>query len=259
MAISTIYALQKVINISTSSSTNGGNLVNYPMNHSEFVLLSETRNIIQFMLRDLDRKNIVLAPGAVPYLQIFGDSGFILYEQPLTLGSAAQALYYATIDRSSISDWTNSSYKYAVYVLDSYGFRTAMYTDRGGSATGICEVRMGPVPPPRQPTVISPSDFILRDGVSYSGAYPGAATVGNQSGQGTASFYLTGFVGTIQIEGSLDMNISTDDSQWFNVNTQTISTPQSGTIGQPFVGNFTYIRFVVNAVSGSVDKTIYTV
>ena len=263
MAIFSIYTIPTIINLTTDSNSDGSNvaLMNFSANNTDIQIFSNVRNQIQAIIRDIDRKVATVDPTASVIMMIYDpDTGYVLFQQPMTCSSAAQGLWAVAIDRTSLPDWSKADYQFSIFVENATGTRFPLFTERStGKSHGIIRVMDGPIPPPRQPMIVPSCDFILRDGASYSGAYAGAATVNNQSGQATFSAYLTNFSGTIRVQGSLDMNISTDDSQWFDVNTQTISLPQTGTIGQPFTGNFTYVRFVVNAASGSVDQIIYTV
>ncbi len=69
-------------------------------------------------------------------------------------------------------------------------------------------------------------------------------------------FQLSGFVGRITIQGTLDADPQTD-SQWFDVYSYGDgSTPQTGDFSQTLKGNFTWLRA---QVTGFVGGTITSV
>ncbi len=63
-------------------------------------------------------------------------------------------------------------------------------------------------------------------------------------------FQLTGFVGVITIQGTLDADPQTD-SQWFDVYEYGDgSTAETGDFSQAIIGNFTWLRAHVTAFTG---------
>lgn len=71
----------------------------------------------------------------------------------------------------------------------------------------------------------------------------------------TLAFYLTNFVGLIQVEASLDDN-PTQDSQWFRVyEFNSIASPTTNNFSTNITGNFTWMRARVEMFTqGSITK-----
>lgn len=90
-----------------------------------------------------------------------------------------------------------------------------------------------------------------------SGAYVGAANVGNLSGLQGIVAHMTGFKGYISVQGSLENQPSQNDSDWFEANitntmagtisngTVTFATPTDGPVYMSVEGNYMWVRFKV--------------
>jgi hypothetical protein len=92
----------------------------------------------------------------------------------------------------------------------------------------------------------------------YTNKYKGDGYYGYTDGLHTASYKLTGFVGTIGFQATL----ATDpkDSDWFDV-TESFGdtvTPVTDSVFVNFSGNFVWVRAVVtNFTAGTINRVIY--
>jgi hypothetical protein len=60
----------------------------------------------------------------------------------------------------------------------------------------------------------------------------------------------------VTVQASLELTAPTDDSQWFNVTSQTFSN-QTGSTYIPFQGELMWVRFQLSIVGGALNTITY--
>lgn len=246
MSVVHSYDLPQVVQLGTGL---GSRNMNYPVNRADIYLAKYVRNDVDFFLKDIDRRPVVTTE--TPILRIAGRrDGILMLTIPLALEDGVKARYRAVIDGAALADWPIDTYTYAVTMRALDGSERLVYTDRGRTEIGFVEVRQGPIPPQATAIEIPGTDLIMRDGFLYTGAYPGAARVGNLSGIMTAAVYGNHFTGEVTVQGSLDDMPSLDDLDWFDVATFSASD-LTGVDAFTFEGNLTWVRFKIRDLSAA--------
>lgn len=246
MSVVHIYSLPQVIRLSTGT---GARYMNYPMNSTDIRLVKNVRNEVELFLKDIDRKPVVMTEPLV--LRIIDyKSRSILLTAPMDLVDSAKARYRATFEPQAIGELNIGYYSYTVSSVDDDGVERALFTDRDRGETGTLRISQGPIPDPTDPIEITPDDLLNRDEFLYSGAYPGAAQVGNTSGVHTIAVYGNHFSGSITVQGSLDAQPTSDDTQWFDVATYDFADLNC-VVGHTFIGNLMWVRFKISDQSSA--------
>jgi hypothetical protein len=85
-------------------------------------------------------------------------------------------------------------------------------------------------------------------------AIPAANYYGGQGSAQTATIQVTGFVGNIIIQGTL--NDWTQQALWFDIESYgNVSTPTTGTTALNMIGNFVWLRaFVKDFTAGTINS-----
>lgn len=109
--------------------------------------------------------------------------------------------------------------------------------------------------------------MIILSATSYDGStstvtgekFKGDGYYGSNDGLHTVAYYLTGFIGTIKIQGTLASDPGSND--WFDI-TGTDHGDGSSVLSENtfknFTGNFVWIRVIVdNFAAGTVNKILY--
>jgi hypothetical protein len=92
----------------------------------------------------------------------------------------------------------------------------------------------------------------------YSDAVPAANYYGGNGSIQTLFYNLTGFVGTITIEASL--NDLADQAQWFDISERGNGiTPDNGLTAETVTGNFTWLRARVEGFDGGTITSVTAV
>jgi hypothetical protein len=244
MSVVHYYDLPQVVHLSTGM---GANTMNYPVSRSDIYFAKNVTNDIDFLLKDIDRKPVVLTETLV--LRVADrEAGKVLLTVPLTLTDPVKARYQATVPPIAIEDFALGFYSYSVTRRDASGAERLLFSDRGRTETGYVEVREGPLPPETTAFTITPEDLYPLDADLLSGAYPGAAVVGNIEGVMSFAIYGNHFTGTVVVEASLDAEVPTDEAGWFPM-AATSYTDLTGVSGFSLEANVTWVRFKVT------DKT----
>lgn len=289
-----IYSFPKVVTLTLGGNT-GGSLMNYPINNTDFTLVKGVTNEILFFVKNVDRQPItanslsnmgivdlrmvvtdqhnhqlLLGDQSAPIPEVFDSSVLV----PYTLADASKGIWVFTASSRDIADWPLGSLRYSVVGDRAQGDQVMLYTNRSYGPYGSLEVIEGPYPMPPEAIVVTPDMMVNTNVVGAatimtSGSFPGAATVGNISGQHSVVATLSEFTGGIMVEATLENQPSQNPSDWFLANIVsstngvvdagivTFSSPTNGATYMSVLGNYTYVRFTVKPLDGSLTNITY--
>jgi hypothetical protein len=253
MSIIHVYAMPQIVTMMLDEV--GAPSMNYPVNSTDIRFYQGVRNVVDLYVKDIDRKPVTLS-GQVPVMHILTrDRSKLLLTRSLTVVDTAKGRYRLTVEPDAMHDWPLGGLTYVAGVTDGTS-ETLLYTDREKATTGVLYLLDGPLPQPIEAITIPASDFVLREPYTYSGAYPGAAQVGNLSGLHTIAVYGVAFTGRVLAQGSLDAQPSSDDSAWATIAAYDLDLA-SGVTPFGFEGNYQWIRFAVETLDGTFEKIVY--
>jgi hypothetical protein len=96
-------------------------------------------------------------------------------------------------------------------------------------------------------------------GFSYGEKRKGAGYHKNNDGVHTAIFQFNNFVGTVKIQGTLELY--PNDSDWVDIDGTTITVEDSSALtlneSRTFTGKFVYIRAAYNVQNGTITEIRY--
>lgn len=254
MTVVHIYSLPQVVELTTAY---GAPNMNYPVNRTNISIFRKLRNDVDFHLKDIDRKPVVVPTGTVPTIHIINEKfNDVLISRPLTAVNAAKGYWRLSLSSTETEEWTAGYLTYMVTLVPGNGEQQMLYTDRGRTPKGVIEVIEGPIPDPIPSYRIDWDQLLLRNGFYYSSAFPGSASVQNLTGLQSIGVYATSFTGTVTVQGSLEMSPTQDDSQWFDIHAEDITALTSVRFFE-VTGNYLWIRFQISVTSGQVDHILF--
>jgi hypothetical protein len=156
-----------------------------------------------------------------------------------------------TITEEDLNNFDAARYHYGIRMVNSSGVQYPIYVDDNYSAAGVVEVHGDAYPGPV--TAVQPTIGAYNSGIAYTSVTevtPGA------NGNNTAAYYLTGFSGTVTVQGYLDNTGSISETDYINIASNTYIN-QSSVAYTNFTGLFLGIRFKIDLTSGTVDKILY--
>jgi hypothetical protein len=253
MSVIHIYRIPQVVEL--TAPTTGTTLMNYPVNHTDFTLARYVDNEIQFWVKNYDRKAVSLTGSTLTMHISDPKTSRVLLSRDLSVIDATKGLVELFVSGDEAANFPQLSLRYSIVMLRADGVEVMLYTDRDRRGLGNVDVVNGPLPPPIEAIPIAPEDFLQRNSAYYSGAFPGAAAVLNLSGQHSVLLNLTSYTGKFTVQGTLELQPSSTDSDWFNVTSETFVNATEK-VHVPFEGNLLWVRFVFTTITG-VDVLLY--
>jgi hypothetical protein len=249
-----LYEIPTVVQLTVADT--GAPNMNYPVNRTDIKIFRNVRNTVEVYAKDFDRKAVDLTGKTITARVLDRRAQKTLLTRTVTVIDATKGAYKFLIDPVDCAEWRTGMLEYTVTVTDSQNHDTFLFHDRDRSPFGVLEMLDGPLMQATDPITVNHSSFLMRDGRLFSGAVAGAANVGNTSGVHTAAFYMNMFTGSVSIQASLDMQPTSDDSGWFNVDSRDMFE-NSSVEGFNFTGNYLWVRFVADPILGTFSKVVY--
>jgi hypothetical protein len=254
MSVVHIYRIPQVIELTTAT---GAELMNYPVNRTDFRISKYVDNEIEFWVKNIDRRAVALT-GSILTMHITDiKNNKILLTRELTVVDAAKGLVRLFVSGDEAAAMPLGFMHYSIVMLRPDDVTVMLYTDRERKGLGNIEVISGPIPAPLEPTYLSLADFITLVGKQYSSPLPGAAMVNNLSGQHSLVIDYNEFIGKISVQGTLEPQPSHTSDNWFTVTTDEHLTATTLLKNIAFEGNLMWVRVVVERQSGNVDSFQY--
>ena len=242
MSVAHVYNIPQVVILSTGT---GAQNMNFPVTRSDILILKGVKNTIDFYIKDIDRKPVVI-DGSLMMRVITRDTRKVALALTLTLVDPVKAHYQAKLAARDVVDLPFGYLDYNVTVLDVGGGESPLFNDRDRQDLGTVEVKAGGAfgagAGGPDAVVITHDDLLPRDGYWYSSALPGSAQVGNLSGTSTYVVFGNHFTGNVAVQGMLDSMPSVYDSDWLTIESHD-QKDLTGNIGYTFQGNYYWIRF----------------
>lgn len=244
-----VYNMPQVVTLTLGGDT-GATLMNYPVNRTDFKLTKGVTTEVLFFIKDVDRKSSTVDGTPKVVISDTRQNRVLLERNLVQRVIGTQTLWVLSIAATDIVDWPLGFLRYSM-VVDRGADEVMLYSDRAYQGYSQCQVIEGPYPDPPEPITVTEADMTILSGELVSGAYPGAASVGNVSGLHGVVLNVTDFVGQFYVEGSLEAQPSTHESDWFTAHGQYFGQPTTGPIQfDDVIGNYVWIRFVLLKESG---------
>ena len=208
-------------------------------------------NPIKFKIRNNNQKDVTLTGSTFTLSIVDSLTNQEKLSRTLDIENASTGMLATTITEEDLNNLDANKYHYGIKMVNSAGTQYPIYVDDNYSASGVIEVHVDAYPGPV--AAVQPTIGAYNSGVAYSSVTevtPGA------NGNNTAAYYVTGFTGTVTVQGHLQSSGSVSDSDYIDIATNTY-TNQSGVVYRNFTGLFTGIRFKITLTSGTVDKILY--
>jgi hypothetical protein len=253
MSVITLYRIPQVIVLTTGT---GATLMNYPVNQTDFTIYRNVDNEIDFLVKNIDRRAISFADSTARIHITDTRQQRLLVSRDLIIVDEEKGHLRLFLTGAESAALPIKTLSYSVVLTRADNVQVLLFTDRSRKSSGTAMVADGPLPDPIDPIELTLEDFLIREGVYYSGALPGSVMVDNETGFHSVVFNLTGFTGILTAQGSLELSPSQDDGLWFPMATQTLSQ-HTGLYHIPFEGQVNWVRFVITKAAGDVTAITF--
>ena len=253
---------------------NGVENINMPTNgnDSDFKVYKGQRNNLEFIIRDNDRKPVVLNTGIAlnaTIVNMFNDQ--VMLQKQLTVVDATNGRARLVIESNETTDWIKGYYYYSITITNTDTTVDFLFHDRDQRAKGFLEVFEGLTPPPDRAIEVQGNTFTAQSvgNPAETRYFSGAVTADNQlslsDGIHSVAAYFTNFSGKFWIQATLLNTPTTVFTDWFDIDLSSGSETNdtlssfSGIKNYNFTINAQWIRFVYfpeMTNSGNLDKVL---
>jgi len=221
-------------------------LHNDPMICSDFHLFHGVTNEIYFFIRDSAR--LPMQSGNFTLNLRFDDDG--LLQSPMPLWSAEKGIYLMGLSPDIVEQLPLGPQRWSVSYLRGDGSMVLLWTEHD-SPYGVVYVHESPVPEPMPTMVVWEQFSPLLTGQYYSSALRGAGQ-NSFTNEQTMIFNMSGFTGTVRIDGSLNgqPDSAAEAPDWSEVESfdyRDFTGEDSSTVS----GNYVWLRAMVKPKSGT--------
>ena len=256
-----IYYIPNIQHLTYYEEETSIRVENNPMNRFDTVIFKGNNNTIDFSIRNRDRKAINLLDKTMTIHFTNSETGELVLTKTLEKLDIAKGYARVTVSEEEVYEWATGFYNYSVSVVEDNGREAYGFVDQVQNISGQLELRGG---------LVSSSTSVIEVGTFLSTLIGGEVTWQSGAvvyGNGTvhtAAFYLTNFIGEIDIQVTLNSSIPTNENDWATYDTfDTLSLTSAGLSCIKYfnvIGIYTFVRFVYRPHEfnlGTVDKVLY--
>ena len=208
-------------------------------------------NPVKFKIRNNNQKDVTLTGSTFTLSIVDSYTNQEILSRTLDIENASTGMLATTITEEDLNNFDAVRYHYGIRMVNSSGVQYPIYVDDNYSASGVVEVHGDAYPGPV--IAVQPTIGAYNSGIAYTSVVEVTNTV---NGNNTAAYYLTGFSGTVTVQGYLDNTSSVNESDYIDIASNSY-TNQNGVVYSNFTGLFAGIRFKIELTSGTVDKILY--
>ena len=208
-------------------------------------------NPIKFRIRNNNQKDVTLTGSTFTLSVVDSYTNREILTRTLDIEDASTGMLATTITEEDLNNLDAVRYHYGIKMVNSSGVQYPIYVDDNYSASGTIEVHGDAYPGPV--AAVEPTVGAYNSGVAYTSVIEVTNTA---NGNNTAAYYLSGFTGTITVQGYLEETGSVGENDYIDIDSNTY-TNQSGVVYNNFTGLFTGIRFKIALSSGTLSKILY--
>lgn len=203
---------------------------NLPMNETRFKIFKGSHNLVQFIVRNNDRKPINIR-GKKLFITVNNeDQVRTLIHKKLKIADADQGIVHLVLEPFETLDWPLGYLEFNISIKED-GLTRLISMDESQNARGFLEVEQGIFVGPRPSletctfTSVKVNDFpdTYR---YYSDVFPGTLNTSNYTGLNTAAITTENYTGRLWVMGCMEQEIPQNrDASWFIINVNTEDQP----------------------------------
>lgn len=208
-------------------------------------------NPVKFKIRNNNQKDVTLTGSTFTLSIVDSYTKQEKLSRTLNIENASIGMLATIITEEDLNSLDATRYHYGIRMVDSNGLQYPIYVDDNYSAAGVIEIHNNAYPGPVQ--AVQPTIGAYNSGVAYTSVVEVAPSA---NGNNTAAYYLTGFSGTVTVQGYLENSGSVSETDYIDIASNTYNN-QSGVVYTNFIGLFLGIRFKIDLTNGTLDKILY--
>ena len=233
-------------------SNDTGFVVEYrPVYSRQLKIYRGIGNAIQFRFINADQKPVWITD--TPYIVVFDENNSKILERACTVtddGSttSTKGMFNVSLTENDLLNLNQQYLHYNIYMSDGTT-NTVTYANRNFSSAGVIYLDGDAYPGPKSSIEIT--NFLEQNNAWYAGsddvnkidAQPG---LNGNDALHTLAVYTDAYVGDIEIQGTLDNQI-TGNNNWTTLNTLTFTGTETQPVPANLNGVFSYLRLKATA------------
>jgi len=208
-------------------------------------------NTIQFRLLNADQKPVTIEDS--PIFVAFDENQSKIIERACTVTddstTETRGMFEVEITENDLLNIQQQYISFNIYLEVSEGQRQVTYSNRNFDSMGIIYVDSRSLPGPKSAqelsSFIEEGDYWVAGSTDATKITASPGLNGNEALH-TVAVYTNEFVGTVEVQATLDNQIS-GLNNWTTVSTLTFDGTESEPVPANFNGVFTYLRFKSSA------------
>lgn len=230
-------------------------ITSFHHSRSDFRIFWNVDNVIDFLVRDYDRKTLTVGEDDVFSIVVtHPKSGNVLAQTELQVVDASIGHLRYIVSATDSLDFPIGTLRYSVLVSRNET-TTLLFTDRDYSPQSTLEVKYGPLPATVTPAAFGMNAFTTIDGGLRAGAFEGPSILTDASHMRTFLVSTTDFTGQLVFEASVLETVPNSPSGWFAAHTEDFDDA-SGVRTVNIEGNYSWLRLHLLASSGVIDEVL---
>lgn len=218
-----------------------------PVYNRQIKLFRGIDNTIQFRLLNADQKPIDLSL-YTPKFVAFDENENLIFDKTGEINtiddsSASRGLFTVTIYENDMLNLPQQFIRFNVYLIDVNGNKQITYNNSHFDNNGTIFIDHYAFPGPSEP--IQLSTFTENGNFWTSESISAEPAINNNSALHTYAIYANGYIGNLELKGTLDTSSSSTD--WALLDTITFDGSESEPVYGNFFGVFNYIQFAADA------------
>lgn len=226
-------------------SNTSGFITEYcPVYHRNINIFKGIDNTIQFKLLNADQKPINTSLYRPIFMLVDAEKTLIIEKEATVLddgSSNTKGLFEVTITEGELLNYSPQYMSYFVYLLDSQGNKEITYANSSFQASGTVYLDDSAYPSPRESLVID-SFFRVDDETYVSEVITAQPYLNNNSGLHTFAIYNNGYQGTVEVEATLDNQV-TNLTNWGKIGDLELASTDQEPLSLNSTGMYSYFRF----------------
>jgi hypothetical protein len=236
--------------------------VNPPMNNKITKIYKGVDSVLNFYIKDKDRKPVSLTSGSLTAYLVNHITGNLLFSRLVEEINNTTGQAKLKILNKDLVGVESGFYDLSLTFKNVDGETLSLYADRADNVKITIEVKDGSIPNLADSTSLTFSTAGGNENKTYSSAIEVTSVAPDTKGLHTFVVYLTDYIGKLHAEGSIDGTAT----GWFpitigtNTKYKDYSTATTSLDPFNFSANLNWVRFAhdPNALNtGTVDKILY--
>lgn len=217
-------------------------------------------NVLEFRALNADQKPIDISLYTPKFLAFDENNNLIIEHDGVAVtgddSAATRGLFTVTVAENDLLNVKQQYLKYNIYFVNSNNDKVLTYTDSHFGNDAVIYVNAQTFPGPAATYNITQFSQVSYDSDEWvSESISAQPAINGNEALHTAAVYSSGFTGTVDVQATLDNQI-TDFTDWATVASVTLDGTETTPVAVNFNGVYSYLRFRTTVDPATITKIL---